>query len=100
MPITYVIDQERRLVITTGSGHLTASEIQAHAARLKADSRFDSAFRELVTLAYQALAMLARIFRYGRLSFQGNLFNLKTGRAAPILVDPMGWKRTQMAVSV
>jgi hypothetical protein len=66
--ITYVIDQERRLVITTGSGHLTASEIQAHAARLKADSRFDSAFRELVTLAYQALAMLARLFRYGRLS--------------------------------
>jgi hypothetical protein len=52
------------------------------------------------TLAYQALAMLARLFRYGRLSFHGNFFNLKTGRAAPTLVDPMGWKRMQMAISV
>lgn len=50
MPIAYVIDQERRLVITTGSGLLTAPEIQAHAAQLKADLRFDPAFRELVDL--------------------------------------------------
>jgi PRTRC genetic system ThiF family protein len=32
------------------------------------------------TLAYQALAMLARLFRYGRLSHHGGFINLATGR--------------------
>lgn len=44
-------------------------------------------------LAYQALAMLARLFRYGRLSYHGGFVNLQTGRAAPIPVNPTGWKR-------
>jgi hypothetical protein len=42
---------------------------------------------------YQALAMLARLFRYGRLSYHGGFVNLQTGRAAPIPVNPTGWKR-------
>ena len=41
------------------------------------------------TLAYQALAMLARLFRYGRLSFHGGFVNLQTGRTAPIPVNPI-----------
>jgi PRTRC genetic system ThiF family protein len=36
------------------------------------------------TLAYQALAMLARLFRYGRLSQQGGFINLATGRMASL----------------
>lgn len=47
------------------------------------------------TLAYQALAMLARLFRYGRLSYHGGFVNLQTGRTAPIPIDPIGWKRMQ-----
>jgi hypothetical protein len=38
------------------------------------------------TLAYQALAMLARLFRYGRLSYHGGFINLATGRVAPLPV--------------
>lgn len=47
------------------------------------------------TLAYQALAMLARLFRDGRLFYHGGFVNLQTGRAAPIPCGPMGWKRMQ-----
>jgi PRTRC genetic system ThiF family protein len=32
------------------------------------------------TLAYLALAMLARLFRYGRISYHGSFVNLRTGR--------------------
>jgi PRTRC genetic system ThiF family protein len=32
------------------------------------------------TLAYQALAMVGRLFRYGRLSYHGGFVNLATGR--------------------
>ena len=39
------------------------------------------------TLAYQALAMLARLFRYGRLSYHGGFINLVTGRMTPLRVD-------------
>jgi PRTRC genetic system ThiF family protein len=38
------------------------------------------------TLAYQSLAMLARLFRYGRLSYHGGFINLSTGRTAAIPV--------------
>jgi PRTRC genetic system ThiF family protein len=36
------------------------------------------------TLAYQALAMLARLFRYGRLSYHGAFINLATGRMSSL----------------
>jgi PRTRC genetic system ThiF family protein len=45
------------------------------------------------TLAYQALAMLARLFRYGRLSFHGGFVNLATGRTSSLPVDPAVWQR-------
>jgi PRTRC genetic system ThiF family protein len=45
------------------------------------------------TLAYQALAMLARLFRYGRLSYHGGFVNLRTGRTTPLPVDPDVWER-------
>ena len=45
------------------------------------------------TLAYQALAMLARLFRYGRLSYHGAFVNLRTGRTTSLAVDPVLWHR-------
>jgi len=45
------------------------------------------------TLAYQALAMLARFFRYGKLQYHGGFINLATGRMSPLPVDPAAWKR-------
>lgn len=36
-------------------------------------------------LAYHALAMLARLFRYGRLAFQGGFVNLANGRMVPLI---------------
>jgi PRTRC genetic system ThiF family protein len=36
------------------------------------------------TLAYHSLAMLARLFRYGRLSYHGAFINLTPGRMAPL----------------
>ena len=45
------------------------------------------------TLAYQALAMLARLFRYGRLSYHGGFLNIATGRTSSLPVDPAVWQR-------
>lgn len=49
------------------------------------------------TLAYQALALLARLFHYGRLSHHGGFINLATGRMSPLPVDPAVWKRIMNA---
>jgi PRTRC genetic system ThiF family protein len=37
------------------------------------------------TLAYHALAMVSRLFRYGQLSYHGGFLNLSTGRVCPVL---------------
>lgn len=47
------------------------------------------------TLAYQALAMLARLFRYGRLNYHGGFVNLRNGRTTPIPIDARVWARMQ-----
>ena len=45
------------------------------------------------TLAYQSLAMLARLFRYGHLSYHGGFLNLVTGRMSNLAVDRAVWQR-------
>jgi PRTRC genetic system ThiF family protein len=45
------------------------------------------------TLAYQALAMLGRLFRYGRLSYHGGFVNLRNGRTTSLAVNPAVWRR-------
>jgi hypothetical protein len=37
--------------------------------------------------------MLARLFRYGRLSYHGGFVNLRTGRTTSLPVDPLIWQR-------
>jgi PRTRC genetic system ThiF family protein len=39
------------------------------------------------TLAYHALAMLARLFRHGKISYHGGFISLGSGRLAPLGVD-------------
>ena len=45
------------------------------------------------TLAASALAMLARLFRYGRLCHHGGFFNAQTGQMTALPVDPALWRR-------
>jgi PRTRC genetic system ThiF family protein len=45
------------------------------------------------SLANLALAMLARLFRHGRLCYHGAFVNLAGGLTAPISVSPFAWKR-------
>ena len=42
------------------------------------------------TLAYQSLAMLARLFRYGRLSYHGGFLDLTSGRLTPLRAATRG----------
>ena len=51
------------------------------------------------TLASSALAMLARLFRYGRLMRHGGFFNAQSGLMSPLPVDPQLWSRTRRRVS-
>ena len=47
------------------------------------------------TLASSALAMLARLFRYGRLSHHGAFFNAETGRMSALPIDPQMWTKVR-----
>jgi hypothetical protein len=47
------------------------------------------------TLASAALAMLARLFRYGKLMHHGGFFNAERGAISPLPVDPQLWSRTR-----
>src|SRR5580704_11172677 len=46
-------------------------------------------------LATSALAMLARLFRYGSLTHHGAFYNASTGRMSVLGVDPDLWKKIQ-----
>ena len=46
-------------------------------------------------LATSALAMLARLFRYGALTHHGAFYNASTGRTSVLGVDPDLWKKIQ-----
>jgi len=46
-------------------------------------------------LATSALAMLARLFRYGVLTHHGAFYNASTGRTSVLGVDPDLWKKIQ-----
>ena len=47
------------------------------------------------TLAQHALALLARLFRYGTISYHGGFVSLASGTCAPLRIDPKTWKRIQ-----
>jgi PRTRC genetic system ThiF family protein len=45
------------------------------------------------TLAVSSLAMLARLLRYGQISYHGGFYNAETGRLAALNVDPVQFSR-------
>ena len=47
------------------------------------------------TLAQHALALLARLFRYGEISYHGGFINLASGVTSVLRIDPQYWKRTR-----
>jgi PRTRC genetic system ThiF family protein len=47
------------------------------------------------TLAASALAMLAQLFRYGKVIHHGAFFNAKTGQMSALPVDPKLWSKTR-----
>ena len=47
------------------------------------------------TLASSALAMLARLFRWGKLTHHGGFFNAQSGLMSPLPVDPQLWSKTR-----
>jgi PRTRC genetic system ThiF family protein len=47
------------------------------------------------TLAASSLAVLARLFRYGKLAHHGGFFNAETGRMTALPVDPDLWRKTR-----
>lgn len=52
------------------------------------------------SIAQLVLAMLARLFRHGELSYHGGFVNLATGRVNPIPVDRKVWARLRGAARV
>lgn len=46
-------------------------------------------------LAASALAMLARLFRYGTIAHHGAFYNAATGRTTAIPIDPELWRKTR-----
>ena len=50
MPTTYVIDKQRRLVITTGLGRITLANALEHQEKLRKDPDFDPSFSQIMDL--------------------------------------------------
>jgi len=46
-------------------------------------------------LAQHALALLARLFRHGEISYHGGFINLATGATSVLRIDPRCWERTR-----
>jgi hypothetical protein len=51
------------------------------------------------TLAVSALSMLTRLFRYGRIHYQGGFWNAESGRTVPLVIDPDNRRRLSRATS-
>ena len=51
------------------------------------------------TLAGHALALLARLFRYGEISYHGGFINLASGLTSVLRIDPQSWKRTRRMIN-
>jgi PRTRC genetic system ThiF family protein len=48
-------------------------------------------------LAQHALALLARLFRYGQISHHGGFVDVAAGRCVPLSIDPVRWRRMKRA---
>jgi hypothetical protein len=48
MNVSYSIDKQRRLILTTAEGHVRFDDIRGHQDRLLADPEFDASFDQLI----------------------------------------------------
>jgi hypothetical protein len=48
-------------------------------------------------LAVSSLAMLARLLRYGQISYHGGFYNAETGRMSGLPVDPIQFAKMRRA---
>lgn len=46
-------------------------------------------------VAQHALALLARLFRYGQISHHGGFVDVSTSRSVPLAIDPLLWRRVR-----
>lgn len=46
-------------------------------------------------LAQHALALLARLFRYGQICYHGGFVDVAGGRCVPLPIDPVRWRRVR-----
>jgi sulfur-carrier protein adenylyltransferase/sulfurtransferase len=51
-------------------------------------------------LGQHALALLARLFRYGEINYHGGFINVATGITSAQRIDPQYWRRTRKQVAV
>lgn len=47
-------------------------------------------------LAQHALALLARLFRYGQIAHHGGFVDVSTSRSVPLAIDPLLWRRVRI----
>jgi hypothetical protein len=57
------------------------------------ESRCGGGKERHLTEALVLSSLLARLFRYGRLSHHGGFINLSTGHMSPLPVNPEVWRR-------
>jgi hypothetical protein len=85
MPFSYIVYQEHRLVISSGSGCVTWNEIKERQDQTKADPNFDPAFNQLVDL--RAVTSFDMTSEQARMLARRIIFSL-TSKRAFIAADP------------
>lgn len=85
MPCRYVIDKERRLVISTCWGRLTYEEMKAHDDQLEKDDQFNPEFDQLADL--RSVSTLAVSAEQGKTLARRYVFS-QASRRAWVASDP------------
>jgi hypothetical protein len=78
MPVSYVIDKENRLVISTATGVVTSEEIQGFRRQILQDPDFDPTFSQLGDLSLATLDLDADEVK---VLAEGSVFSLTSRRA-------------------
>jgi hypothetical protein len=86
MSVRYVIDKERRLVITSGSDRVTFAEAKAHQDQLLSDPDFNPEFDQLIDMT--AVTDLDVSVDEIRMLVTREVFS-QTSRRAWVAADPM-----------
>ena len=86
MPYRYVIDKERRLVISTGWDHLTFAEAKAHQDQLKNDPDLVPEFNQLLDTT--RVKSFEITFDEARVVANGSLFFSPSSRRAWVTTQP------------